>query len=74
MINNLGAPSSKVQINFGVLQIDTENSALGLIFLCHQDQIFKEKYEDKRELYTTKVLNKFLKQIINKLRKIIFFL
>ena len=31
MINNLGTPSSKVQINFGVLQIDTENSATGVL-------------------------------------------
>ena len=30
MINNLGTPSSDVQINFGVLQIDTENSATGI--------------------------------------------
>ena len=29
MINNLGATSSGMQINFGVLQIDTENSATG---------------------------------------------
>ena len=28
-INNLNTPSSKLQINFGVLQIDTENSATG---------------------------------------------
>ena len=29
MINNLGTPSSEQQINFGVLHIDTENSATG---------------------------------------------
>ena len=29
MINNLGTPSSEVQINVGVLQIDTEISAMG---------------------------------------------
>ena len=29
MINNLGTPSSELQINFGVLQIDTENSSTG---------------------------------------------
>ena len=29
MIYNLGTPSSKLQINFGELQIDTENSATG---------------------------------------------
>ena len=29
MINNLGTPSSELQINFGVLQIKTENSATG---------------------------------------------
>ena len=29
MINNLGTPSSKLQINFGVLQTDRENSATG---------------------------------------------
>ena len=31
MINNLGTPSSELQINFDVLQIDTENSATGLL-------------------------------------------
>ena len=30
MINNLGTPSFELQINFGVLQIDTENSDTGL--------------------------------------------
>ena len=29
VINNLGIPSSKLQTNLGVLQIDTENSATG---------------------------------------------
>ena len=29
MINNLGTQSYELQINFGVLQIDTENSATG---------------------------------------------
>ena len=29
MINGLGKPSSELQINFGVLQIDSENSASG---------------------------------------------
>ena len=29
MINNQGIPSSELQINFGVLQIDSENSATG---------------------------------------------
>ena len=28
--NNLGTPYSERQINFGMLQIDTENSAAGL--------------------------------------------
>ena len=32
MINNLGTPSTELQINFGVLQIGTENSATGDIF------------------------------------------
>ena len=30
MINNLGTLSSEMQITFGVLQIDTENSVTGL--------------------------------------------
>ena len=30
MIINLGTPSFELQINFGVLQIDTENSATGM--------------------------------------------
>ena len=29
MFNNLGTPSSELQINFGVLQIGTENSITG---------------------------------------------
>ena len=32
VINNLGTPSSELQINFGVLQIDAENSATGTRF------------------------------------------
>ena len=32
VINNLGTPSSEVQISFGVLQIVTENSATGVLF------------------------------------------
>ena len=35
VINNLGIPSYELQINFGVLQIDTENSATG-----HMDKNF----------------------------------
>ena len=38
MINNLGTPSFELQINFGVLQIDKENSATGrqsIIFYCN---------------------------------------
>ena len=31
VINNLRTPSSKLQINFGVLQIGTENSPTGII-------------------------------------------
>ena len=31
MINSLSTPTSELQINFGVLQIDEENSATGLI-------------------------------------------
>ena len=30
VINNLGTPSFELQINFGVLQIVTENSATGV--------------------------------------------
>ena len=33
MIDNLGTPSSELQINFGVLQIDTENFATGVFCL-----------------------------------------
>ena len=32
MVNDLGTPSSELQINVGVLQINTENSATGLFF------------------------------------------
>ena len=31
VINNLGTPSFEMQINFGVLQIESENSATGLL-------------------------------------------
>ena len=31
MINNLGTSSSELQINFGVLQIDTKYSATGIM-------------------------------------------
>ena len=47
MINNLGTPSSEQQINFGVLQIDTENLAtevnmLGYTYLLkHKIQMGK---------------------------------
>ena len=30
VINNLGTPSSELEINFGVLQIDAENSTTGI--------------------------------------------
>ena len=30
MLNNLGTPSPELQINFGVLQTDAANSAIGL--------------------------------------------
>ena len=39
MINNLGTPSSELQINFGELQIDTENSATGLLLRYATDNI-----------------------------------
>ena len=35
MIDSLGTLSSELQINFGVLQIDTENSATGVLSM-HQ--------------------------------------
>ena len=52
LINNLGTPSSQLQINFGVLQIDTENSAtrhmhrywaLGRILIYLSRNLFQEK-------------------------------
>ena len=33
MIIYLGTPSSELQINFGTLQIDTENSSTGFIYM-----------------------------------------
>ena len=43
MINNLGTPSSKLQINFGVLQTDTENSATGVrSVLRHKSMAFNK--------------------------------
>ena len=32
VINNLGTPSSELQTNFGLVLIDTENSATGILF------------------------------------------
>ena len=41
MINNLGTPSSELQINFGVLQIDTENSATGIsLQVARESELF----------------------------------
>ena len=40
MFNNLGTPLSKLQINCGVLQIDTENSATGSIDIASNLQDF----------------------------------
>ena len=31
VINNIGTPSCELQINFGALQIDAENSAPGIV-------------------------------------------
>ena len=39
----LGTPSSELQINFGVLQIDTENSAAGPKFYTKRNHIFWDK-------------------------------
>ena len=36
MINNLGTQSYKLQINFGMLQIDAENSATGIAYFRYQ--------------------------------------
>ena len=50
MFNNVGTPLSKLQINFGGLQIDTENSAIGLlyiyIFLYGRISIYISSIED----------------------------
>ena len=48
MINNLDTPSSKLQINCGVLQIDTENSATGLLSL-ENSEIFTNAHGDENE-------------------------
>ena len=54
MINNLGTPSSELQINFGVLQIDTENSATGKITLVFSKTVriqnFRTPSHNKREI------------------------
>ena len=48
MINNLGTPSFELQINFGVLQIDTENSATGIIIpLPKTEEIYLRIYLQK---------------------------
>ena len=35
--NKLGPPSSELHINFGLLQIDTENSATGIMTILYID-------------------------------------
>ena len=46
VINNLGTPSSKLQINFGVLQIGTESSATEVLRFSRNLQIKKKSKED----------------------------
>ena len=41
MINNLGTPSSEMQIDFGVLKIDTENSAIEPMSCLERRKIYK---------------------------------
>ena len=50
MINNLGTSSSKLQVNSGVLQIDTENSATG-IKKCRKWNKVSCSYSQKSEIY-----------------------
>ena len=47
VIIKLGASSAKLQINFGVLQIDTENSATGTLGMCKH--IKERTPSDKRK-------------------------
>ena len=42
VINNLGTPSSELQINFGVLQIDIKNSATGHTCIHHRQNSINE--------------------------------
>ena len=46
VINNLDTPSSEIQINFGVLQFDAENSATGTMTIRGLQQI-KKKHDGK---------------------------
>ena len=39
VINNIGTSLSELQVNFGMLQIDTENSATGFISIkCYEEK------------------------------------
>ena len=58
MINNLGTPSSEMQINFDVLQIDTENSAIGLVEKKNwlkkmKSTICKQMWNTRKDIYVT---------------------
>ena len=64
VINNLRTPSSELQINFGVLQIDTENSATGGHFKHIKTHIHrKPKLKNFCEINTFFYLNR--KKLIN---------
>ena len=49
MINNLDTPSSELQINFGVLQINAENSATG-VKSCNKNNIKVALAVEKKRL------------------------
>ena len=57
MINNLGTPSTELHINFGVLQINTENSAVG--YVCN-DTLVAWSVIISRNIYEGCLENAFL--------------
>ena len=58
MINNLSTPSSELQINFGVLQIDTENGSETNEYQGER-KCLKEKIKDQK-FFKSKFINDFL--------------
>ena len=63
VINNLGTPSSELQINFSVLQIDKENSATEYVCMHIKEKIIIKITTDKINLTLTILRLLFIKPL-----------